>query len=61
MVLLLFFATLNAAFFPAGDVLLLFAAASIVLFITRNWSDRAILITSVILLLQPKWMKCMRK
>lgn len=53
MVLLLFFATLNAAFFPAGDVLLLFAAASIVLFITRNWSDRAILITSVILLLQP--------
>ena len=53
MVLLLFFATLNAAFFPAGDVLLLFAAVSIVLFITRNWNDKAILVTAVILLLQP--------
>lgn len=53
MVLLVVFATLNAAFFPAGDVLLLFAAASIVLFITRNWSDRTILVSAVILLLQP--------
>ena len=53
MVLLLGFATLNAAFFPAGDVLLLFAVVSLVLFLTRNWSDKAVLITSIIFLLQP--------
>lgn len=53
MVLLTGFATLNAAFFPAGDVLLLFAVVSLVLFLTRNWSDRAIMITSIIFLLQP--------
>ena len=41
MLMLAVFATLNAAFFPAGDVLMLFAAVSIVLLITRNWSDRA--------------------
>ena len=53
MLLLLVFATLNAAFFPAGDVLLLFAVVSLVLFLTRNWSDKAVLITSIIFLLQP--------
>lgn len=53
LVLLIGFATLNAAFFPAGDVLLLFVVVGLVLFFTRNWSDKAILITSVILLLQP--------
>lgn len=53
MVFLLLFATLNAAFFPAGDVLLLFAVVSLVLFLTRNWSDRAILIASIFFLLQP--------
>lgn len=53
MVLLLGFATLNAAFFPAGDVLLLFAIVSLVLFLTRNWSDKAILIAAVVFLLQP--------
>lgn len=53
MVLLVFFATLNAAFFPAGDVLLLFAIVSLVLFLPRNLSDRAIIITSIIFLLQP--------
>ena len=53
LILLAGFATLNAAFFPAGDVLLLFVAVGIVLFLTRNWSDKAILITSVIFLLQP--------
>lgn len=40
-------------FFPAGDVLLLFAVVGLVLFFTRNWSDKAILITSIIFLLQP--------
>lgn len=53
LVLLAGFATLNAAFFPAGDVLLLFVVVGIVLFFTRNWSDKAVFITAVIFLLQP--------
>lgn len=53
LVLLAAFATLNTAFFPAGDVLLLFVVVGLVLFFTRNWSDKAILITSIIFLLQP--------
>lgn len=53
LLLLLGFATLNAAFFPAGDVLLLFAVVGTVLVITRKWSDKAVLILAVILLLQP--------
>ena len=47
------FATLNAAFFPAGDVLLLFCVVGIFLFIVRKWSDRAVFILAVFLLLQP--------
>lgn len=53
LVLLAGFATLNAAFFPAGDVLLLFVVVALVLFVTRNWSDKAILIAAIILLFQP--------
>ena len=53
LVLLAGFATLNAAFFPAGDVLLLFVVVGLVLFLTSNWSDKAILVTSIIFLLQP--------
>lgn len=53
LVLLVGFATLNAAFFPAGDVLLLFAVVGLVLFIVRNWSDKAVLITAILFLLQP--------
>ena len=53
LVLLLGFATLNAAFFPAGDVLLLFAVVGLVLFLVRKWNDKAILITAIILLIQP--------
>lgn len=50
------FATINAAFFPAGDVLLLYALTGTVLFIVRRWSDRAIL-----LLLQPmEWFHYVR-
>lgn len=48
LVLLIGFATLNAAFFPAGDVLLLFVIVGLVLFFTRNWSDKAILITAIV-------------
>ncbi len=53
LVLLAAFATLNAAFFPAGDVLLLFVLVGFVLFLTRNWGDTALLVASVVLLLQP--------
>ena len=53
LVLLVVFATKNAAFFPAGDVLLLFAVVGLVLFITRRWSDKAIFVTAILLLLQP--------
>lgn len=59
ILLLAGFATLNAAFFPAGDVLLLFVCISLVLFVARNWSDRAILAASVFFLLQPvEWAHC---
>ena len=53
LLLLTIFATLNAAFYPAGDVLLLYAIVGVVLFIVRKWSDKAVLITAIIFLLQP--------
>lgn len=53
LVLLVGFATLNAAFFPAGDVLLLFVVVGLVLFLTRNWSDKAVLVAAILFLLQP--------
>ena len=53
LALLAVFATLNAAFFPAGDVLLLFVVVGVVLFLTRNWNNKDIFITAVIFLLQP--------
>ena len=46
-------ATLNAAFFPGGDVLMLYAVMGVVLFIARRWSDRAVLIAAILILLQP--------
>ncbi|MGN1213854.1 MAG: DUF418 domain-containing protein [Bacteroidaceae bacterium] len=53
MVLLVGFATLNAAFYPGGDVLLMFAVVSIVLFFTRNLSDKVVLVVAIFFLLQP--------
>jgi len=53
LLLLAGFATINALFFPAGDVLLLFAIVGIFLFIVRKWSNKALLIAIIILLLQP--------
>lgn len=53
LLLLVGFATLNAAFFPAGDVLLLFCVVGLFLFVVRKWSDKAVLVFAVILLLQP--------
>ncbi|GCB37083.1 DUF418 domain-containing protein [Bacteroides faecalis] len=53
LILLAGFATLNAAFFPAGDVLLLFVVVGIVLFLTRNWSDKMIFFAAIFFLIQP--------
>lgn len=53
LVLLLIFATLNAAFFPGGDVLLLFAVVGVVLFVVRRWSNRWVLALAVFFALQP--------
>ncbi len=53
LVLLVGFATLNALFYPAGDVLLLFAVVGLVLFLARNWSDKAVLALAIFFLLQP--------
>lgn len=53
LVLLAVFATINAAFFPAGDVLLLFVIVALILFAARNWSNKAILTVAIIFLLQP--------
>lgn len=53
LLLLVGFATINAAFFPGGDVLLLFASLGAVLVITRRWSNKAVLVLAIILLLQP--------
>lgn len=50
---LILLATLDAAFFPGGDILLLYAIVGVVLFIVRRWSNRAILVTAVIFFLQP--------
>ena len=53
LVMLAGFATLNAAFFPAGDVLLLFVVVGLILFLTRGWSDKAVLLAAILFLLQP--------
>ena len=53
LVLLVGFATLNAAFFPGGDVLLLFAIMGLVLFVVRKWSDKAVLAAAIFFILQP--------
>ena len=53
LVLLVGFATLNASFFPGGDVLLLFAIMGLVLFVVRNWSDKAVLAAAIFFTLQP--------
>lgn len=51
------FATINAAFFPAGDVLLLFSITGLFLVIVRKLSDKMVLIFAIILLLQPiEWL-----
>ena len=46
-------ATLNAAFFPGGDVLLLYAVMGLVLFVVRKWSDKAVLLAAIFFTFQP--------
>lgn len=53
LLLLAGFATLNSMFFPGGDILLLYAIVGVILFFVRRWSDRAIFILMILLLLQP--------
>ena len=53
MLLLMAFGTLNAAFYPAGDVLLLYALVGIILFLFRKASDRVLLVGALFFLLQP--------
>lgn len=53
LVLLMVFATLNAAFFPGGDVLMLFAVMGFVMIPLRRLSQKTLLIFAVIFLVQP--------
>ena len=46
-------ATINAAFFPGGDILLLYAVVGVILFATRGLKDSIVLIIATIFLLQP--------
>lgn len=58
LLLLIVFASFNAAFFPGGDVLLLFVVVAPVLVIARKWSDKAVLALSIFFLLQPvEWIQ----
>lgn len=53
LLLLLGFATLNAAFFPGGDVLLLFAITGIVMIPLRKLSVKTLMIIASVFLIQP--------
>ncbi len=53
LVLLMFFATLNAAFFPGGDVLLLFAVMGFVMIPLRKLSQKVLLSIALLFLIQP--------
>ena len=53
LMLLAVFATINAAFFPGGDVLLLFVFTGLSVVVVRHMSNKVVLIIAVICLLQP--------
>ena len=60
MLLLIGFALFNGMFFP-GEVLMLYALVGVVLFLVRKFSDKALLITIVVLLSQPlEWASYLR-
>lgn len=50
---LVLLATINAAFFPGGDILLLYAIVGVELFIVRKLNDRVILALAILFLIQP--------
>jgi len=57
MVLLLLFAQLDSLFYP-GDILGLYAIVGFVLIMVSKWSDKAVFITAIVLILQPlEWAK----
>lgn len=57
LVLLFLIGCFNGAFFP-GDILVLYAIVGVVLIPVCRWSDKAVLITAIILMLQPvEWVK----
>lgn len=53
LLVLTLFATFNAAFYPAGDVLLLFVFTGFSLVLVRNMSNKTVLIIAIICLMQP--------
>lgn len=53
LLLLMGFATINAAFFPGGDVLMLFAIMGFVMIPLRKLSPKALLFIALIFLIQP--------
>ena len=58
MLLLFFFGILNTAFYQ-GDILTLYAFLGLFLIPVTNWSNKAVFITAVILILQPlEWARC---
>ena len=60
MLLLVCFALFNGLFFP-GEVLMLYALVGIVLFLVRKFSNKALLMTVVVLLSQPlEWASYLR-
>lgn len=60
LVILMLFATLNAAFFPGGDVLLLFAVMGFVMIPLRKLSEGWLIAIAVLFLIQPiELLECM--
>ena len=58
MMLLLVFGMINTAFYQ-GDILTLYAFLGLILIPVVNWSNKAVFITAVILMLQPlEWARC---
>lgn len=53
LILLMLFATLNAAFFPGGDVLMLFAITGFIMIPMRKLPVKALLPVALIFLIQP--------
>ncbi len=58
MMLLLIFGMINTAFYQ-GDILTLYAFLGLLLIPVVNWSNKAVFITAVILMIQPlEWARC---